>query len=493
LKNAILFAILLATAAHALPPPGMPQESIDRVAALNGSKIVWDVQFNRTHLRLTDDDGAATVAFAFWLMSSPAGEAVYLDPDSLGSWLAADVELWHAASPWLKAGLERLVTAYAGQSAAQQELIAIRDGLFKREIVTAPTYGELNALARWCDAHNRDHQYWVEVLDANPHWPYPRRIKVKLRDNDTQKNPIGTALSGRTYELRPGMVFARYRTIFAPGWQQVLGATPPGIKRTLSADSVADAVARAESQVAPVVSFARLHGVESVRSVRGATVPLATALEALSGLARGLDHSGHGDVDYWFRAATDLARTGRAIGKQVVAVGRTMPDDATARIVIQTGVQLSKVQASGTGDVDYWLASTKGIADQLASAGAMLSAIASASSASTQGVPLRTLLEGFTAVAKSVDAAGTGTVDFWMRCAQDGAQVSRAVGKQLKAVSATAPAGISAALAAVSGLFSGVQASGSGTVDYWLARATAIARQVHGHADMLTAIAQQVD
>lgn len=170
-----------------------------------------------------------------------------------------------------------------------------------------------------------------------------------------------------------------------------------------------------------------------------------------------------------------------------------MPDDATGRIVVQSGIQLSALQASGTGDVDYWLATTKSIGEQMASTGAMLAALASASSASSQGVPLRLLLDGFAAVARGVDASGTGNVDFWMRCAQDSAMVSRAVGKQLKAVAAAAPPEATAVLAAVSGMFSGVQASGSGTVDYWLARATAIARQVRGHADTLVAITQQID
>lgn len=494
MRFAILALVLaLSTPSLALPPPGMPQESIERVYALPGSAIAWEVRFNKTNLRLTDDDGAATVAFAYWLMTSEAGESLYLSPALLDGWLGRRVERWSVAGPWLKAGLDRLVTAYAGQPQAG-ELGAIRAALFGREIVGDPTYADLNRLARWCDANNRRHQYWVEVLDAQPQWPYPRHIRVKLQDNDSAKNPIGTALSGRTYELRENMIYARYRTVFAPRWVDALAAGPlPSATRALDAAHDGSVRGRAMRDALRPARFAALHSVHVPPPATRGTISAATTLEALGGVAQGLTVAGHGDVDYWFRAATDLARTGRALGRAVVAVGRAMGDDAIARLVVQQGTQLTALQATGTGDVDYWLATAKSAGDQLAGAGAMLAQLGAASAASSQGLRLRVALDALVAVARSVDAAGTGTLDFWLRATEHNATVAQSVARQLKVVAAAAPPGTAPLLLAIAGLFSGVTASGHGTVDYWLARAAAAARQVRAHADTLEKTAHELD
>lgn len=252
----------------------------------------------------------------------------------------------------------------------------------------------------------------------------------------------------------------------------------------LTAPVLADDVAR----------FQALHGTDTAPAA-STRIELATALRSLGEVSRSFDYGGNGDAEFWMKVTRDFVRSGRALGGGMQTLARSMQPGPVAAAISAVGANLSTLSQAGNGDAYYWMARAKETSQRISSAGQQLDTIAASLVASASGaetVPAGAVLVALAQVAGSLDYAGHGDAEYWMRTTRNFVRIGRGVGRGLALVSGGVPSPLNAVLTATANQLTGLSEAGNGTADYWMARARGVAEQVRGHGSALNDIANNL-
>lgn len=256
-----------------------------------------------------------------------------------------------------------------------------------------------------------------------------------------------------------------------------------GLIAPVRAEGTARDAARAER-------FDRAHGTVSPAPV-STRVELATALFALSEVSRSFDQSGNGDAEYWMKTTRDFVRTGRGLGSGLHSLSHSMNPGPLAAAIGGVGAGLSALSEAGNGDAHYWMGRTRDTAQRIKGAGQQLDTIAAslAASPAPETVPAGAVLMALAQVASTLEYAGHGDAEYWMRTTRNFVRVGRGVGRGLALVAGSVPSPLNAVLSASAVQLTNLSEAGNGTADYWMARARGVAEQVRGHGQSLHDIA----
>lgn len=221
-------------------------------------------------------------------------------------------------------------------------------------------------------------------------------------------------------------------------------------------------------------------------------VDLATALRSLGEVSRSFDYAGNGNAEFWMKITRDFVRSGRALGAGMQTLARSMNPGPLSAAISGVGANLGSLSAQGQGDAYFWMARAKETAQRISGAGQQLDTIAASLTSTANGaesVPAGAALMALAQVAYSLDYAGHGDAEYWMRTTRNFVRVGRGVGRGVSLVSGGLPSPLNAVLAATANQLTNLSEAGNGTADYWMARARGVAEQVRGHGQSLNDIA----
>jgi hypothetical protein len=220
-------------------------------------------------------------------------------------------------------------------------------------------------------------------------------------------------------------------------------------------------------------------------------VELATALRALAEVSRSFDHGGTGDAEFWMKCTRDFVRSGRGVGRAMQTLARSMGPGPVSAAIGGVGASLATLSDGGTGDAHYWMARTKEVSTRIRATGEQLDTIAASLAAgpAAETVPLAALLDGFAEVAFTLDQGGHGDAEYWMRTTRNFAHVGRGIGRGVSVAAAGTPEPLNSVLRSMAAQLAALNEGGTGSSQYWMARARGIAEQVRGTGTALREMA----
>ncbi|MBI3890503.1 MAG: hypothetical protein HY303_03130 [Candidatus Wallbacteria bacterium] len=248
-------------------------------------------------------------------------------------------------------------------------------------------------------------------------------------------------------------------------------------------------------EAARAASFAKLYGTGDGPIQVHPLMPLSVALGAYALVADGFDESGRGDAEYWMKTTRDFGIAARAFGSAVRDAGRSMQPGPVSAAVSGLGARLLGVDWGGSGDANFWMLRATAIAQKVRDAGRLLRQVAQAAGPGDSAqsvVPAAAVIEGLGRVAACPDYSGNGDAYYWMRTTRDFAQLGRAAGRALLAVSGDGSDPLTVVLRGMSQQLTSLDDSGTGDANFWMARARGIAEQMEGNARSLHDIASNL-
>lgn len=253
----------------------------------------------------------------------------------------------------------------------------------------------------------------------------------------------------------------------------------------------APAMALGPRDAARAELFSRMPGT-ATPAPASTRVELATALRALGEVSRSFNHGGTGDAEYWMKTTRDFVRSGRGLGQAMQTVSRAMNPGPLSAAIGGVGAGLAGLNQAGNGDAHFWMARARETALRISGAGEQLDTIAASLTSSPVGaetVPAGAVLEALSQVAATLDEGGHGDAQYWMRTTRNFVHVGHGVGRGLLLIAGGTPEPLRAVLTAMGGQLTRLSEAGTGTADYWMARARGVAEQVRGHGQSLHDIA----
>ena len=241
-----------------------------------------------------------------------------------------------------------------------------------------------------------------------------------------------------------------------------------------------------------VEKFEALNGTGDPSQPLQTTVGLGTALSALAQVTTAFDQSGTGDVEYWMKTARDYGRAAQALGGALSRLGSSMEPGPVAAAVAGMGGQLVSVSYAGHGDVHYWMARVKSICATVRGVGQQMNTMAASCGANGPTVRGGAVLQGLAIVAESVDCGGNGDVEYWMKTTRSFCQIGHGVGRGVDLVAGSVPAPLDGVLRGLGAQFGGLSSAGTGSVQYWMARARGVSEQMSGLSNSLNQIASSL-
>lgn len=253
--------------------------------------------------------------------------------------------------------------------------------------------------------------------------------------------------------------------------------------RPLAFLGAAALLAASSAMAADADTFNQLHGIDPAHDAPS-RVSAVAAVRAFAIFGSQANAGGRGDVDYWLRTAEDLNRSKMAMGDGLVRLAQGISDPLTARMIESTGRQLSQSSIRGRGDVDYWMAQASNVSAEAHRAARQLNDLAGAMD-SGMDMPLRIALRAVAVTTNGVEASGRGDVDYWMKATTTLARHGIAMGEGLQALEQGLDGTARVLVSSLGRQLRALDNGGRGDVDYWMARCSGIARQIHDIAQIM--------
>lgn len=230
-------------------------------------------------------------------------------------------------------------------------------------------------------------------------------------------------------------------------------------------------------------TFHQLHGIHPAHDAPS-RVSASAAVRAFAVFGSRADASGRGDVDFWLRTSEDLNRSKMAMGDGLLRLAQGIGDPLAARMVESTGRQLSRSSIRGRGDVDYWMAQASNVAAETRRAASQLSDLAGGMSGG-QDMPLRIALRALATTAHGVDAGGRGDVDYWMQATEVIGKHGIALGMGMRSLESSVDGTAAVLIGSLGRQLRNLDYSGHGDVDFWMARCSGMSRQIKDIAQIM--------